>query len=221
MTYKMIVFDWDGTLFDSSAHIVECVQHAARAIDLDTPDPQKVKSMIGLSFEEAIDRVLPNLSPVQMAKFTQTYRHHADDVNLDQPMLFEGSETVLKTLHDQGYWLAIATGKSRRGLARDLQLLALDDYFMVSRTADETRSKPHPQMLLELIDVTGVMSADVLMVGDTTFDIQMALNAEVDALAVTYGVHDKDQLQHDNVRGFLDDIRHLPDWLEQQEDVHS
>jgi phosphoglycolate phosphatase len=213
MTYRMLVFDWDGTLYDSSAHIVESVQFAAKEVGLPQVESHRVKSMIGLSFDEAIKNVMPDISPVQMANFAKAFRDRIHDANLDQPKLFEGAKDILTDLKNEGYWLSIATGKGRQGLTKDLEILELTDYFMVTRTSDDARSKPHPQMLLDVLELAGVETHEALMIGDTEFDMQMAMNAKVDALAVTYGVHEKEQLLQNEIQGHLDDIRELPEWL--------
>jgi phosphoglycolate phosphatase len=217
MTYQLIVFDWDGTLFDSLAYIVNRVQKVAKIAELTPPDEALIRSQIGLSVNESLRRLFPDLSPMQACELIKTYQAYQPDPEDQQPALFNGTKDVLQTLNDTGYWLAIATGKPRAGLDQNLIDLNLNDCFMCTRTADETDSKPNPAMLLEILDKLGVMPERALVVGDTEYDMYMAQNANVDALAVSYGSHDADAMTNiDNVKGVIHDISELPGWLASQ-----
>jgi len=214
LKYELIVFDWDGTLYDSAAFIVSCVQAAAQASGFPVPEEKTIREMIGLSYEESLKRMMPDVSPMQMAMLIKAYRKCVEESQTHAPVLFQGVEEVLKSLKATGYYLAIATGKGRYGLNKDLELLKLSDTFVTTRCSDETNSKPHPQMLLEIMDEMGVEPSKTLMIGDTEYDMQLAQNAKTDAMAVSYGAHHIDRLRSgEHVKGYLDDIRDLPPWL--------
>ncbi len=212
LRYELLVFDWDGTLYDSSCFIVKCVQKAAEQVDLPIPDKELIKQSIGLSVSKAIERSMPDISPMQQANLVQAYRRVLVE-HACKPTLFEGAKEVLQGLRHTGYLLAIATGKDSRGLALDLELLGIEDLFIATRGADQAASKPDPLMLTQLLDETGSEPEQALVIGDTEFDLLMAENANVDALAVSYGVHDTERLQGERVRGLIHDIRELPEWL--------
>jgi phosphoglycolate phosphatase len=214
MSYKLIVFDWDGTLSDSGACIVKCVQAAAQEIGIEVPTDKAIRNAIGLSLEGAINSYAPNLTSQQINHFAKVYRKMMYESGIYTPVLFAGAKEVLQQLLDEGYLLAVATGKGRRGLDFDLNKLDLRSFFITSRCADETFSKPHPQMLLEIIEELAVAPAQTLMVGDTEYDLEMAQNAKIDALAVSYGLHEKERLLQYDIKGCLADIRELPGWFE-------
>lgn len=216
MSYQLVVFDWDGTLFDSSQFIVHCVQRAAEIAELPIPEANTVKQMIGLSFDQALKRAMPELSPMNAANMVRIYRQCVQESDVGKPVLFNGAREVLKSLVEQGYWLAIATGKGRAGLNADLADLGLQDLFLATRCAEETQSKPHPQMLLELMDEMGVTANQTVMVGDTEYDLQLAENSGVDAVAALYGAHSYEQLMNYKAKYFLNAITDLPIWLAQQ-----
>jgi phosphoglycolate phosphatase len=148
--------------------------------------------------------------------FITEFRRQSLGTALQASQLFTGADAVLQALAQQGYYLAVATGKSRRGLDQDMLMHGVADLFPVSRTADETFSKPHPQMLEEILTDHDLSAGDALMIGDTEYDLQMALNAGMDALAVSYGVHAADRLLKLQPCGVLDNILQLPDWLNEQ-----
>lgn len=193
---KLIIFDWDGTLVDSQARIIHSYQQAALQTGLDKPQGDAIRQTIGLSLSESLTRVY---KPEQITQeitqqFLAHYRvlfHHPDAQAMP---LFEGVKKGLQTLKDHGYWLSVATGKARRGLDLSLQELQMDSFFMYSRCADEARSKPHPQMLFDTLDYTGLTAPDCVMIGDTSFDLEMAQGANIKSIAVTYGAHPKEQL---------------------------
>lgn len=192
--YPLIVFDWDGTLMDSAAAIVHAVQAAARDLDLEPPPDSRARHIIGLGLGDALRHALPDLPEERYGELSTRYRHHylARDHELE---LFAGVEAMMRGLGEAGYMLAIATGKSRLGLDRALEVSGIRDLFHASRCADECRSKPHPQMLEELLDEFGVSAEAALMIGDTSHDLLMARNAGVDGLAVAYGAHPRTELE--------------------------
>lgn len=214
--YQLLIFDWDGTLMDSSARIVQCMHHAALHLQLPPADEQHIRDVIGLSLEVATARLYPDLRGEPLHSFITEFRRQSLGTALQASQLFTGADTVLQALAQQGYYLAVATGKSRRGLDQDMLMHGVADLFPVSRTADETFSKPHPQMLEEILTDHDLSAGDALMIGDTEYDLQMALNAGMDALAVSYGVHAADRLLKLQPCGVLDNILQLPDWLNEQ-----
>lgn len=191
--FDLIVFDWDGTLMDSTGTIVNCIQAAARDLDLPVPDDRSAASVIGLSLATALEAAVPNVDPKYYPQIIERYRHHYlnQDANL---ALFEGVKEMLDDLSRQGYFLAVATGKSRAGLNRALGVSKIGPLFDATRCADETFSKPHPAMLQELTRELGQDMGRTLMVGDTTHDLLLAKNAGAAAVAVYYGAHPPQEL---------------------------
>ena len=191
--FELIVFDWDGTLMDSAALIVASVQAAARDLGLTPPPAERARHIIGLGLGEALRHALPELPEAHYPALVARYRHHylSRDHELE---LFEGVRDLVRDLAERGYRLGVATGKSRVGLDRALAHTGLGAYFHATRCADECHSKPHPQMLLELMDACEVSPDKTLMIGDTTHDLEMAQNAGVPAVAVSYGAHPRDAL---------------------------
>lgn len=213
--YQLLIFDWDGTLMDSSARIVRCMHHAAKSVGLSCADEQDIRHVIGLSLEVAAERLYPAMPADQFTVFVSEFRRQSLGNDLAAAELFPGTPEVLQGLASQGYSLAVATGKSRCGLDQDMLMHNLTELFPISRTADETFSKPHPQMLEEILTDYDLTAADALMIGDTEYDLQMAVNAGMDALAVSYGVHAADRLLKLQPQGLIDTILQLPDWLQQ------
>ena len=187
---RLIVFDWDGTLFDSTGVIAHSLQKACEALDLNVPTVQEAKHVIGLGFNEAIERLVGALDAEQSAAFMMAYRRNYF-AGESLVTLYDGILELLNGLKQQNRLMAVATGKSRVGLNRVLLDGHLKSYFDATRTADETASKPHPQMLLELLDELDVSPDQAVMVGDTTYDIDMANAAGMASVAVKYGAHDE------------------------------
>ena len=210
--YDLIVFDWDGTLMDSTAVIAGSIQAACRDLELPVPSDEAARHVIGMGLVAALRHAVPDAPESMYEPLVARYRHHflAQDEAIP---LFAGVRETVADLHDAGYWLAVATGKSRIGLDRALQSSGLTRYFHATRTADQTFSKPHPAMLLEIMDELGIMPERALMVGDTTHDLQMALNANVDALGMTHGAHPVEQLRELQPLVLLDDFAELRAWL--------
>jgi phosphoglycolate phosphatase len=191
--YELIVFDWDGTLMDSAGMIVDSVQAAARDLGLEPPPDERARHIIGLGLGDALRYALPDLPEDHYDELVERYRHHylSRDHEL---LLFAGADELIQKLAQSGFRLGVATGKSRRGLDRALVHSGLGNYFHATRCADECHSKPHPQMIEELMGEFAVLPAQTLMIGDTTHDLLMAKNAGVDAVAVSYGAHPRDVL---------------------------
>jgi len=214
-SYELLIFDWDGTLMDSVAHIVASMRAATAELGLAPRDDKQFSDIIGLGMREAINSLFPEQYDDAFAQtFTEAYRKYYFAEDAPQA-LFPNAENVLRDLHAQEYLLAVATGKSRRGLDKVLHETGLQDVFHASRCADETHSKPHPRMLLEILETTGVEPGNALMIGDTEYDLDMARQAGMHAVGVSYGVHDRERLQTLGPRHILDSIEELPDWLSQ------
>jgi phosphoglycolate phosphatase len=212
--YSLLVFDWDGTLMDSQAQIVNCMQSAIGELALESRTDEQITNIIGLGLEEAIVQLYPMIDMKLVTTTAQTYRDLYLYKDKTPSPLFDGVTDVLNNLREVGYDLAIATGKSRRGLDKGLSETDLHDYFPITRCADETRSKPHPQMLEEILTDHNLEASKALMIGDSEYDLQLAQNTKVDGLAVSYGVHGLMRLLKQDPVGFIDKIGQLPDWLE-------
>ena len=212
MRYSLIVFDWDGTLLDSAGGIVECIQEAARDLRLPVPARETASHVIGLGLHDSLRAAVPTLPEDQYREFAEAYRRHflARQGSL---ALFPGVREMLQDLHAAGYRLAVATGKSRRGLELALESTALRRYFAASRCADETSPKPHPAMLLELLQQLAAAPGQALMIGDTSHDLEMARSAGVDAVAVTYGAHPGAALRALAPRACVASVPELREWL--------
>lgn len=210
--YQLIVFDWDGTLMDSAGTIVRAIQASARDLGLPEPPDGRARHVIGLGLQDALAHAVPELPVARYSEMVEAYRRHylSNDHALT---LFAGVEAMLDQLGEAGHWLAVATGKSRVGLDRALDASGLRSRFRASRCADECHSKPHPQMLEELMDEFGVEARNTLMIGDTSHDLLMAQNAGVDALAVSYGAHPEDHLVAHQPLATLASIAELAAWL--------
>lgn len=211
--FELLVFDWDGTLMNSADVIVASVQAACRDLGCRVPSREEASHIIGLGLTEAIQTLLPELDPSEHEHLADRYRYHFVGRDQDIP-LFEGVEEGIRALRDAGFMLAVATGKSRRGLSRVLETSGIGPYFHASRCADECFSKPHPQMLLELMEEFGMTPEKTLMIGDTAHDLQMALNANVPAVGVSYGAHPKAGLLELSPLACLDSYGELQQWLE-------
>lgn len=210
----LLVFDWDGTLMDSEVRIVACVKAALKELGLPSLETAAIRDIIGLGLREAINTLLPGSDDALHSQVAERYRHHflADD--LPPSALFPGVAETLGTLHSQGYLLAIATGKGRSGLIHALESVGCENLFHATRCADETSSKPHPRMLLEIMTDLNVNPCDTLMIGDTEYDMRMANAAGTAALAVTCGVHTRERLLQCSPLACINSVTELPDWLE-------
>lgn len=213
MKYELVVFDWDGTLLDSAGAIVLTIQAACRDLDLPVPDDARARHVIGLGLIDAMRHAVPGLAAERYPEVADRYRHHYLSGD-HQLTLFGGVREMLARLKAAGHILTIATGKSRNGLDRALEHSGLGSYFQATRCADECHSKPHPQMLDELMAKFGIAPEATLMIGDTSHDLQMALNAGVDGLGVTYGAHLHDHLLDFSPVACLHTVGELDQWLQ-------
>jgi len=210
---ELIIFDWDGTLMDSEAKIVNCFRKAAADVEIDYPGDEATRNIIGLGLKEALDILLPGLSDAIRQQVVDRYREHFLHLDETEMPLFKGVEEGLKQLQDDNYSLAIATGKARIGLDRVLEHTQLGEYFAFSRCADEAISKPHPRMVLDILAETGAPADKAIVVGDTTYDIQMAHRAGTNALAVCYGVHSSEKLKAEKPLACVDDFDSVLEWF--------
>jgi phosphoglycolate phosphatase len=189
MSYDLIIFDWDGTLMNSTQLIATCLQSACRDIGLAEPQLADAKFVIGLGLADTVRHVAPDADAECSRRLVERYRHHFVTREHEAP-LYGGVPEMLAELHGSGKRLAVATGKARRGLERALDTTGLRRWFETTRCADEGFAKPHPDMINVILDHTGVAARSALMVGDTIHDLDLAANAGVDAVAVSYGAHD-------------------------------
>lgn len=212
MRYPLIVFDWDGTLIDSTSTIVWCIQEAARTMGLPVPDQERASHVIGLGLQDSLRFAVPDLTPAGYPDFVAAYRRNFL-ARQDDMELFAGIRDLIAGLEARGHRMAIATGKSRRGLDRSLETSGLGRYMVATRCADETNPKPHPAMLLEIMEETGLGHDELLMIGDTSHDLGMARSARVDAVAVSYGAHSAESLRALSPRACVASVAELDAWL--------
>ncbi len=210
--YRALIFDWDGTLADSTAQIVAAVQYAFIQTGLTPPDDAAAKSIIGLSLDAAMLHLDPSVDRAQRAQLVTHYRHHYFQ-NDHRIRLFAGADGLL-SVWQQNYILGVATGKSRKGLERGLDETGSRAFFSATRTADECASKPAPDMVLSLCDEWDLAPAEVLMIGDTTHDLLTAANAGADAVGVSTGAHRREQLHSAPQRGVFDSLQEIAAWLQ-------
>jgi len=208
---KLIVFDWDGTLMDSEAQIVACLHAAIADLGLEPMEDDTVKDVIGLGLREAIDALVPGRDERFQQTFVEHYRKYWFQSEASQ--LFEGVRDVLDTLVQQQLLLGVATGKARRGLQRVLEETGLASCFHATRCSDEARSKPHPQMLLDIMAKLDVLPGETLMVGDTEYDMEMATNAGAAKIAVRTGVHSEERLNRHAPLVCLERLTDMPAWM--------
>lgn len=215
MKYEAIIFDWDGTLADSTARIVESMQLAAKDAGVAQRTDFDIQQIIGLGLKEAIQTLWPENAHQDdvIEQIRMGYNHHFIAEIRPVVELYDFAHEMLEKLNVAGHQLGVATGKSRSGLNRAFRELGVGHLFHGSRCADETRSKPHPLMLNELMEVLSVAPEEVLMVGDTQFDIDMATAAGVDSVAITHGAHSIDRLKRSRPNHVVSDLRELSRWL--------
>ena len=208
---RLIVFDWDGTLMDSEAQIVACLHAAIEDLGLEPLGDRVVSNVIGLGLREAIDTLVPGRDANFHQAFVGHYRRHW--FASDESSLFDGVRETLEICRQQGFLLGVATGKSRRGLDKVLSETGLTDYFNATRCADEAPSKPHPQMLHDVMEQLDVLPRQTIMVGDTEYDMEMATNAGAGKVAVTSGVHSETRLNRHAPLICLERISDMPVWM--------
>jgi phosphoglycolate phosphatase len=210
--FKLIVFDWDGTLCDSTIIIAEAIQNACRDLGEPVPDARSARFVIGLGLSDAMRTVAPGLPVHRHSELAAHYRQHYLAREDDIP-LFHGAAELLEELDASGYFLAVATGKTRAGLNRVLARNGLATRFHATRCADEGLPKPHPDMLLRLMERLAVAPSETLMIGDTTHDLELARNAGVAGLAVAYGAHESEGLARLAPLATVHSIAELREWL--------
>ena len=210
--FDLIAFDWDGTLFDSTQIITRCIQAAVLDVGGQKPTEQAASYVIGMALSSALAHAAPDVAPEKYSLLGERYRFHymkhANDISL-----FKGVLPLLTALRERHHWLAVATGKSRRGLDEALHSSDLKGVFDGSKTADETAGKPDPRMLHELMREFGVDPQRTLMIGDTTHDLQMALNAGCASIGVSYGAHQHSEFESLKPRFIAHSVKELQDWL--------
>jgi phosphoglycolate phosphatase len=209
MAYEAVVFDWDGTLVDSEHHIVSSIRHAAKQMQLPELGHDQLKNIIGLGMREALLSLYPGLTEAQILAMRDHYSQYFFSRETDQSTLFEGVVETLEALKVSGVRLAVATGKSRNGLEKALTSTKLRRFFEIERCADETLSKPNPLMLQQISDYFSLPAESMLMVGDTEYDLVMATRQGMDAIAVSYGVHESDRLRKHNPLEIVDHLSEI------------
>jgi len=212
--FELLVFDWDGTLMDSAACIAAALQCACRDLGHPVPSERDARYVIGLGLNDALAHVLPGVAPCDYHVVVDRYRHHFL-LRDGGTTLFSGVSEMLHALRDKGHLLAIATGKSRRGLDRALEATGLGEYFHITRCADEGYSKPHPGMLRWIMEAVGISENRALMIGDTTHDMEMARAAGVARVALACGAHERAHLLECAPLACLNDCAELESWLAQ------
>ena len=212
LNFDLIAFDWDGTLFDSTKIIARCIQAAVRDVGGTVPTDEAAGYVIGLGLMQALAHAAPDVPQDKYPELGERYRHHYT-AHQNDISLFDGVLPLLAALKVRGHTLAVATGKSRHGLDEALQAVELLGRFDGSRTADETAGKPHPRMLHELMTEFGVSADRTLMIGDTTHDLQMAMNAGCASVGVSYGAHESAAFDALKPRFVAHSVQQLHDWL--------
>lgn len=210
--FRFVVFDWDGTLVDSTGLIVAAIQAACRDIGEPVPDVETARYVIGLGLADTLRRIVPELDPSRHRELAIAYRHHYLARDPEIP-LFAGARELLDDLDSAGFLLGVATGKSRAGLERALDQHRLAHRFVATRCADEGPPKPDPDMLLHLMRRVGAGAGETLMVGDTTHDLELARNAGVAAIAVSYGAHAPEGLAERRPLALVHSVDELRQWL--------
>ena len=214
--YALLIFDWDGTLADSIGRIVTAMQMAAQRAGHPERDDEAVKGIIGLGLPEAILTLYPYMTPEQVVSFRQHYADVYIAMDAQPSPLFAGVKESLEAFRAAGYRLAVATGKARRGLDRVLKANGWEDFFDITRAADESASKPDPLMLNQILAHCDVRPGQALMVGDASFDLLMARNAGIDSVAVGYGAQSMQSLMAYEPRLAIERFTELRTWLDRQ-----
>ena len=212
LQFDLVVFDWDGTLFDSTGLITRCIQAACVDVGAAMPTDEQASYVIGMGLVEALQHAAPGLPRERYPELGARYRHHYM-ARQHEIVFFDGTLAMLEALRARGHLLAVATGKSRRGLDEALGSVQLRGVFDATRTADETHPKPHPRMLLELMDELDAGPDRTLMIGDTTHDLQLAANAGTASLAVSYGAHERQAFDGFAPLAILHGVPELAAWL--------
>ena len=211
--YELLVFDWDGTLSDSLERIVTCLQIASDDVGLPVPSVEEGRDIVGLGLGEALQKLFPGAGDRKLEALRESYSRHYVRLDAEPPPFFDTVQETLEQLRDEGYLLAVATGKSRKGMDRVLGRLGLEHFFHATRCADETRSKPHPLMLEQLVEHFGMDPGRACMVGDTEFDMEMAVRAGMPRIGVSYGAHSLERLLRYDLLASLDRLADIRDSL--------
>ena len=209
LDYKLIIFDWDGTLMDSIDRIVSSIQNAALSSDLIVPSAESVKQIIGLSLSTAITTLFPDNSAKDTLALIEEYKHQYVKANTTPAPLFDDAIELLSALKNKNKILAVATGKGRQGLQRVLNKTKTEHFFHSSRSADDAKSKPHPEMLHSLLDELGVAKKEAIMIGDTSHDLLMAQSAGIDSIGITCGVHSREVLEQFEPKAIVNSLSEL------------
>lgn len=208
-SYKLAVFDWDGTVMDSIGRIVSSMQNAAQEINLPVPEQRDVENIIGLTLPVAAKKLFPQITKEQIARLLALYKTEYLSGNKVATPLFDGVIELLEALTKQGILIAVATGKGREGLNRVMAETGTTHYFKATRCGDEGQSKPHPEMLEYLLTYFNVDASEAVMIGDTNFDLEMAQAANVDSIGVTFGVHSEEVLSQYNPVKIVNNVAEL------------
>ena len=210
---KLVIFDWDGTLFDSIDNICHSMLQAGQLANAPKRAKDDIKNIIGLSLDKAIDTVWPELSSAEQAAIIEHYKTIYVAADQTPPLAYPGVIDMLNKLQDSGIKMAVATGKSRRGLERVMSLTNTNHYFVASRCADEALSKPHPLMLEQILEELNILPEHAVMIGDTEYDLNMATNAGMKSIGVTYGAHEEERLKACLPHAVIDNFNQLPHFL--------
>lgn len=211
--YRVIIFDWDGTLVDSTARIVDSMQSAADEVGLLKLSDLAIKQIIGLGLPEAIRQLWPDISDEQLQRMRVLYPASFSNNSHVSVGFFSQALQVFEELKDLGYVLAVATGKTRRGLNEMIERMSVPDVFTITRCADETTSKPDPHMLNEILTELQLTSNEALMVGDTSFDLDMARSIDMDSIGMTHGAHNEEILLASGAKALCQDLNELLGWI--------
>jgi phosphoglycolate phosphatase len=209
MSIKAAIFDWDGTVVDSVEHIADCLLHAAVSTGSPALERAAYRDIIGLGIVEALRRLYPGLNAEDTERMREAYSAHFMATSADNQRIFPGIPEILQNLHNSGRRCAVATGKSRRGLNTALESSKLAPWFHITRCADETRSKPDPRMLIEILEHFELEPADAVMIGDTSYDLQMAQAIGMPSIGVRWGVHSDEVLSQFNPVAIVDNASEL------------
>ena len=212
--YSLVIFDWDGTLMDSTARIISCMQQTARIADLPIPTTKAVKGIIGLSMDAVLDKIFPGSEKIHRKELTDIFRQQYVELDTTPSPLFDGSLSLLNWLKEKEYIIAVATGKARVGLNRALSSVNMLDFFQHSICADEAISKPHPEMVNRLLADTATPAEQAIVIGDSVHDLKMAKNAGVDAIGVTSGASTFDELLVHSPVKIFEEVHHAREVFE-------
>lgn len=211
--FKLLIFDWDGTLANSAQQIIFCLRAAIQELGLPMPEPEMLQQTVGRTIIDATHFLFPDLSYEKCLQVQVIYRYHFFKIEAYNAPLFPGVRQLLQDLQLAGYEMAIATSKGRKGLNKSLNVHQLESFFSITRTIDEAHAKPHPQMLLDILEFLNIESSQALMIGDSVYDLQMAKNANIAGVAVASGANSADLLLQEQPLKCLSEVKELSTWL--------